>query len=148
MVNEKITRQELIELLYEQKEAHKEYEPVLNELLESKITVDEAVDKAIKIEEEINSLSFLPAIMDKPLFKNIRRFVNEELDDLETMKMLSSILTQLFIHKQKNKDYIVNIDIHKSIEQCIDTYITKQEIDRPKIIRILNDLGYDKLNKN
>lgn len=143
MCDTNIKRQEFIELLYETQKTNEDHRQLLNDLLSGIYTLEQCIEKYNDIEKRMKSLEFYYAIQGKPIYKNIRKFMCNSLDDIECMKLASSILTQLFIHKQQNENFKVDTDIYKMLLDVYAEYERDNKVNTEKLKNIIIELGYN-----
>lgn len=132
-----------IQLLEEIHELKKEdinnkdfYEKLYYDVRDNKISLEDA-EKSLIVSE-----TFYKKVEGKPIAENMYAFSKGKLkDDLKILKMVSSIITQLFIMKEQDSNFNILDNNYFNVLQLLIDYGNTNEIDKQSLANIITDLG-------
>lgn len=115
---------------------------LMYDLLHNKITPEEVESELRRIDPAYVRYDFLMNLKDKPIGKSIKEYKEGNLNDVQIAKMLSSLVTQIFIQIEKNDkisiqdlqiDYVLNV---------IQEYANSGSINYDEVDMLLDRYGW------
>lgn len=147
-----MNRSSILERLYElnhDKSVDKEsVSKLMNDVISKKVSESEAESELRSIDPAYIRTSFLQNLKGKPIYKNISEYKKGNLSDIEIMKMISSLITQIFIQVEHNDEITPKSLQVDELLEIISQYSNKSIIDTNKIDSLLDDYGWEGKDDN
>ena len=137
-------RSDIFERLYELNDSDKKdsVTKVMYDLINNKITNEEAEMQLRLIDPYYARYEFLQNLKGKPIYKNIIEFKKGNLSDIQIIKMVSSLITQILIQKEQNADLDINSLQVDVLLDMIKRYSVGNEIDFDRLNDLLDQYGW------
>lgn len=141
-----MTKTDILEQLYDRL-PNREADNLIDMLLEDESNLDKALQFLEGKPEKKLQYNLFAGIENKPIYKTVAKFMDDELEEpVQVLKMLSSILTQIFIQcelRSLNPGDFNLVAITDAILRLADTTDLDNSIVND-IKSIIIDLGYNR----